>query len=70
MLFNLAEHNALYKQWMSEHGPNCLCKRFRDGDPLWQPTPLSSESGEESAEVKKLLAECEEDDGKKFEPIF
>lgn len=38
MIFNLKTHRELYVEWKLNHnGPNCLCRRFRDGEEMYKP---------------------------------
>lgn len=80
--FDLKNHNRLYEEWHSPHGPNCLCKRFKDGEEMWkrsapqQEEPPDDKKPDRDPEVRKLLGESmrkdeqEELGGKKFDQLF
>lgn len=80
--FDLRNHNRLYEEWHAEHGENCLCKRFKDGDAMWQPRaaadqqePPDDKKEDRDPEVRKLLREEMRKDeeqelgGKKFKQL-
>lgn len=44
MKFNLSLHNKKYEETGMPHRFNCFCKRFKDGEDMWPPKPVSGVS--------------------------